>query len=295
MGATNRRIDGPRSGGATLHRRLDPTKVIATVRQLRDRIQERFPESGLASVAGELLAIATESAERSQRLGRPYVLLRVLIWLVTATALVLLGWFAFDMNLQTRMTSLLDVVQALESGINDIIFVAVAIFFLFTYETRLKRNRALEAVHELRVLSHVVDMHQLTKDPGRLLAPGTDTVSSPKRTMSRFELARYLDYCSEMLSLISKIAAMYVEYIKDPVVLEAVDGIEDLTNGLSRKVWQKITVLDQAVEPTPQAVPQVGEVWRESNSALTSLAPSRPQDPKPRRLTVRDEELPSDA
>ena len=274
-----------------MQRRLDPTKIVATVRQLRDRIQERFPDSGLASVASELLAIATESAQRSQKLARPYVFLRVLIWLVTGTALALVVWFMIGMNLQTKMTSLLDVVQALESGINDVIFLAVAIFFLFTYETRLKRNRALDAVQELRCVSHVVDMHQLTKDPGRLLAPGVDTESSPKRTMNRFELARYLDYCSEMLSLISKIAALYAEFIKDPVVLEAVDGIEDLTNGLSRKIWQKITVLDQAVEPTPQAE----ETRRESNSVSTELAPPSPLEPTTRRVTVRYEELPIDA
>ena len=108
--------------------------------------------------------------------------------------------------------------------------------------------------------------------------------------MSRFELARYLDYCSEVLSLISKIATMYVEYIKDPVVLEAVDGIEDLTNGLSRKVWQKIIVLDQILEP-----PRRVEETRDANSAATELALSGSLGPTPRRVTVRYEELPSDA
>ncbi|MFO0571586.1 MAG: hypothetical protein U0263_38515, partial [Polyangiaceae bacterium] len=31
------------------------------------------------------------------------------------------------------------------------------------------------------------------------------------------------------------------------VVLSAVDDVEDLTNGLSRKIWQKLTILDHMV------------------------------------------------
>jgi len=37
--------------------------------------------------------------------------------------------------------------------------------------------------------------------------------------MTHFELTRYLDYCSEMLALISKIAAIYVQRSHDPVTL----------------------------------------------------------------------------
>jgi hypothetical protein len=43
-------------------------------------------------------------------------------------------------------------------------------------------------------------MHQLTKDPGGIVGARADaTPSSPKRTLSPLLLARYLDYCSEML------------------------------------------------------------------------------------------------
>lgn len=62
--------------------------------------------------------------------------------------------------------------------------------------------------------------------------------------MTRFELARYLDYASEMLSLTSKIAALYVQYFDDRVALQAVKQIENLTTGLSRKIWQKVMIID---------------------------------------------------
>jgi hypothetical protein len=91
-------------------------------------------------------------------------------------------------------------------------------------------------------------MHQLTKDPEQLLSNPPSTASSPARTMSRAELGRYLDYCSEMLSLTSKIAALYVERFDDSVTLAAVNEIESLTAGLSRKIWQKITMLSTGPE-----------------------------------------------
>ena len=62
--------------------------------------------------------------------------------------------------------------------------------------------------------------------------------------MTPFELNRYLDYCSESLALISKIAALYVQGFQDPVLLDAVDDVEDLTAGFSRKIWQKLTILE---------------------------------------------------
>ena len=65
------------------------------------------------------------------------------------------------------------------------------------------------------------------------------------REMSPAELGRYLDFCSDILSMISKVAALLVQHFGDSVVLAAVNEIETLTNGLSRKVWQKITILER--------------------------------------------------
>ena len=130
-----------------------------------------------------------------------------------------------------------------KAGVNDIVFVAIAVFFLLTLETRLKRRRALEAIHELRSIAHVIDMHQLTKDPEWVLDRGRETGVLPLRTMNRFELSRYPDYCSEALSLTGKVAALYLKGFDDPVALQAVNEVEALTTGLSRKIWQKLTIL----------------------------------------------------
>ena len=65
--------------------------------------------------------------------------------------------------------------------------------------------------------------------------------------MTPFELARYLDYCAEMLSLTGKLAALYGERTNDPEITGAVNDIENLTANIARKIWQKIMMLDNDV------------------------------------------------
>ncbi|MBI3189456.1 MAG: hypothetical protein HYZ33_02290 [Ignavibacteriales bacterium] len=88
-------------------------------------------------------------------------------------------------------------------------------------------------------------MHQLTKDPELFKNDGVSTTSSPERNYSSFELQRYLDYCSELLSIISQLAALYVQNFPDQIISNAVNDIELLSNGLSRKIWQKIMMIKQ--------------------------------------------------
>jgi hypothetical protein len=56
-------------------------------------------------------------------------------------------------------------------------------------------------------------------------------------------LRRYLDYCSEMLSLAGKLAALYAQAVSTPAAVEAVNDLENLSIGLSRKIWQKIALI----------------------------------------------------
>ena len=229
-----------------MYRSLNPEHIIRTIGQLRERVQERFPASGLGKVAEELQQIATEAAARADWIARPLIGLRLGIGFLVALLAAIILLALIHLKVSKMWESFAEFVQAVEAGVNDIVFVAIAIFFLVTLEGRIKRQRALKAIHELRALAHIIDMHQLTKDPHVITNPGPPTKSSPRRTMTDFELSRYLDYCSEMLSLIGKVAALYVQRFDDPVALSAVDEIEDLTTGLSRKIWQKIMIINQA-------------------------------------------------
>ena len=70
-------------------------------------------------------------------------------------------------------------------------------------------------------------------------------------------MSRYLDYCSEMLSLSSKLAALHVQYVNDHVVLDAVNDIETLAASLSNKIWQKIMILDSTPPLAPAGEPRL--------------------------------------
>jgi len=229
---------------------LDPERIVYTIGKLESRIKERFPGSGLAQVCGRLREIGEHTVARLDEVARPILWLRATSWIVAGVVVVglaaLLYRFLVIEHMPVGLNDTLTVFQALETGIQDLVFVGIGLAFLVTAENRIKRSRALEYMRELRALAHIVDMHQLTKDPSRLLRPAKDTESSPKRGYTTVELGRYLDYCSEMLSLTSKIAALYAERFNDGVVLQAVDEVEALTTGLSRKIWQKIMILDEA-------------------------------------------------
>ena len=229
---------------------LQPKRIVSTIELLNQRIDERFPDAGLKQVCANVLVLAKNMESRAVWIGRPVVWLRVVTWLVVVAIIVLtagpFAWALLSPGTEAIVPSgLTELIQVMEAAINDVLLIGAAIFFLLTVETRYKRKRALEALHEIRSIAHVIDMHQLTKDPHRILGgqPYRNTALSPKIGMTRFELHRYLDYCSEMLALLGKVAAVYVQEFDDGVALASAAEIETLTTGLSSKIWQKIGIL----------------------------------------------------
>ena len=226
-----------------MYRSLDSEKIIETIDRLCSRIDVRFPGSGLGKVCRELLTIAGESQQRSTWIAKPQKSLRVIVGVLIALMLAVLVLALANSSLPTSRFDFVLLLQVSEAGINVFIVLGAAVLFLITLEARIKRTRALKAIHELRALAHVIDMHQLTKDPERFLTRETATTPSlPAATAT--QIPKYLDYCSEMLSLIGKLAALYVQKFDDPVALSAVNEVEQLTSGLSRKIWQKIMVFN---------------------------------------------------
>lgn len=228
---------------------LDSEHIIKTIDQLSSRIEERFPDAGLANVCRELQEITKKARDRAAQISRPSYGLRIFVLFVVVVVVVLpivslASYTSLDfIELPQGKLSLSEFSTLIEAGINDIVLIGAAILFLTTIENRIKRQRALKAIHDLRAIAHIIDMHQLTKAPERVGGAEKNTKSSPKRTMDRFMLGRYLDYCSEMLSLTGKVGAIYVENFSDSQAVSAVNELENLTTGLSRKIWQKIMIL----------------------------------------------------
>lgn len=223
--------------------------ILKTLEVLERRIIERFPGSGLSQVCTELKAVGIGVEQLTKRLAQPIWLVRVIVGGLSTLAITIV--LAIGMSISKRLSAqvdgISDLLQGVEAGINEIVFLFIALYFLGTVESRLKRYAALRALHRLRSIAHVVDMHQLTKDPAYLLATPDPTLSSPQRTMTPYQLTRYLDYCSELLSIVSKLAALHAQYLNDPVILTAVNDVETLAHGLAGKIWQKIMILDIAI------------------------------------------------
>jgi hypothetical protein len=236
------------SGGRSRYRELWPERIVETAQQLVQRIQERFPGSGLGNVAVEVRQIAEEAVVRSEAIRRPNYWLRGSVFSLAAGMFCVLAAVIYTkVKPDEDVFKIEEFIQTLEAAIGSVVFLGAAVVFLVSLERRWKRERALQAIRELRALAHIVDMHQLTKDPESTLR-GRPTESSPRRTLTQFELGRYLDYCSELLSLINKIGAIYVQEFPDAIALEAVDQLSNLTNGLSRNIWQKLMILDMVAD-----------------------------------------------
>ena len=228
--------------GRDMYQALDSARISSTALEISRRLGEQFPGSGLSAVSTTLCGLADASANRAARLARPYWWIRALvsIALIALVAMVAIAVFALLRIRVSDAGSWAELAQGLEATVSNVVFLGVAIFFLLSLETRAKRRLALRGLNELRSIAHVIDMHQLTKDP-----PTTRRLDSTQEPiMSRIEMAQYLDYCSELLAVTSKLAALHIQAFSDPVVGDSVNGIQALTLGLSSKIWQKIMILD---------------------------------------------------
>lgn len=269
----------PRAGQ---YRTLLPEKVVATVRRLDERIARMFPDAGLRQVAGELLVVAEEASTESRQINRPSLWVVIPVSLVGTLMLVMLGLLIARLRIdQQELFSLGHFVEFLESLIQLIVFLGGITIYLASRGTQARRRRLLEDLRQLRALAHIIDMHQLTKTPDDAAADPSATDSGLHKlidgdpAISPERLSRYLDFCIELLSLVSKIGAIYVQDFPDRVALEAVDQLSDLTNGLTRNIWQKIIILDRT--PNLDASSALPAVTGSSQHAPDQISPDQPQ------------------
>jgi len=228
------------------------------VQELYARIEARFPRRGLLAVCGDLLVLVEEvesSASRTQqRIRITRVLSRVVMVLVLVGTVFAVGMAARDV-VREGVHSFVDLLPLIETTINDLVFAGIAVFFLWSFPERVQRGYLLGLLHQLRSTAHIIDMHQLTKDPEQLKPTFVPSGVGRPLDLDRDQMERYLDYCSEMLSLVGKTAALCAEESRDNVVLETVSRIENLTVGLSRKIWQKILNLPPSNAPDGASTP----------------------------------------
>jgi hypothetical protein len=232
----------PGGGARSAFRSLDAAKIVETAAALSERIAVRFPNANLRRVAADVVAVSRESARRAAWCAAPHWVLRTTVLVLTVAALGLMVRLSLLLrpHAMAQDMGVSELLQLIYNAVNDSVLIGVALVFVWGWEARIKRRRTLRALHELRSLAHIIDMHQLTKDPESLLRSD----NAEPEAMTRADLVRYLIYCSDLLALLGKIAALFAQELADRTVLGAVNEIEELTTALSRKIWQKITLVD---------------------------------------------------
>lgn len=234
---------------------LDPAKVVKTVGKLSRRISERFPQSGLHTVSLHLLKTAEKTQMNTKLIDRPIYTLRILssaLVLVIVILLVTGIWLLVKEFSEGNLTRASNILMTIEAGSNEIVMASILAFFVIGIERSIKRRKALTAINELRAIAHVIDMHQLTKDPSTHVGIYTPTESSPARELDKAGLIRYLDYCTELLAITGKLAAIHIQKFDDSVTISAANDIENLTTQLSGKIWQKLIILYSKPDPMIQ-------------------------------------------
>jgi len=235
--------DGSAERQMDRYRKLDAAKIVSTLERLQRRIEERFPEAGLAIVGLELTEIARGARAKAVGIARPNLWLRGGTAVIILAGLVLLYYVGGIIQFKRTSDNLFGVMQGIEASVNLIIVMGAGVLFLSTLEGRWKRHKALADLNELRNIIHVIDMHQLTKDPSTTSQTSSRTKHSPKRNLTPFQLMRYLDYSSEMLSLTAKVAALYGQSFHDTVVLATASDLDQITSNMTNKIWQKINMI----------------------------------------------------
>ena len=226
------------------YRTLDPDKIIKTADTLESRVAERFPNASLAGVAAEVKAIAIDAKAQAGKLAQPIKWLRAATFASVFLGIIIFFFIGTFLNFDRMETGAFSFVQGVEATINAVVLVGLGFITIAKSEERIKRRKVLDGLHGLRSVIHIIDMHQLTKDPVSLRAGFKPTASSPERKLKSNELVRYLDYCSEMLSITAKISALYAQAVPDMEVVNAVNDVEALGGNMSRKIWQKIMLIE---------------------------------------------------
>src|SRR5258708_3864149 len=118
-----------------MDRGLNAEFIVQTIVQLCDRVEERFPGSGLSKVAAELHTIGTQAVERAAGIARPNLPLRISMFILVVLLLSIMVATVLQLNISGRPQTWAEFIQGFDSALNAIVLIGGAILFLFTVES----------------------------------------------------------------------------------------------------------------------------------------------------------------
>lgn len=218
---------------------IDAVILKETIITLELKINENFPEASLKKKCHAMLDLLDETNKKIIEVEKPKILIRVLQVSIISLAIFLI-FLIFDItNFKTinpnEITLLNNVIAISDAFFNIIVVLLAGLYYLLNLELKKNRKIIIPTINKLRSFLHVIDMHQQTKN--------LINVDSSKEKISNQKLREYLEHSSKMISLVSKIAALYIQKFQDEDIITKVNEIENLSTGLTQKIWQKIIVL----------------------------------------------------
>jgi len=118
---------------------LDANKIIATIDLLKQRIDQRFPGSGLRGVAGDLLAVARDTEAEAASLARPNRAIQIAVGFLAAAFLSLIAFALINIPAPTN-TEATNILQTLDAVANLVVLAGALLIFLVTLQRRLGRH-----------------------------------------------------------------------------------------------------------------------------------------------------------
>ena len=227
---------------------LNPKKLCKTIHSLEVIVAEKFPERSFRKTILELSKVAKEAKELSYKLSGKHVV----AWtIIIAAPIVLLCAISYlfivyaHFSSDEAQTGILEYSDTLDLFVNLIVLSVMGSYALFRQYRLRRRKRAMQILHKLRSIAHVIDLTQHGKNY-QFIVDTQDHKSD--KYISLDDCIQYLTYSSQALSLTSKVAAILIEDYNDNTVIASVCEIESLCTGISLKIWQKIETLQRHVK-----------------------------------------------
>ena len=143
--------------------------IIATAERLTIVSPRAFPKPDCAAFAPNSCRCRATSRQARKQLERPIWWVRAIAAaavIAGAAVFIFVGTILpFDRFAQGGVE---ESVQGIEASVNTLMLAGLGLLALIRAEETIKRKRVFRELHGLRSLIHVIDMHQLTKDPNVL-------------------------------------------------------------------------------------------------------------------------------
>lgn len=229
---SNWRLNFLQPGHSTVKHRLDSARIVETADYLSRELGTQLPGSSLAGLADALAKIARAPDDQTRQARKPIYVLRAASAIAIGVAVVALALVARHVHARWEFATITDLFAGLQAGVNLLVLLAGALWFLVSIEARIKRRRTLQSIGELREFLHVIDVTQLYYTPD---------FYSAAPAMGKLKLDHtYLLCCTRMLGLIGNLAALHARGTSADSILRASFELELLANTITAKLQSKV-------------------------------------------------------